>query len=173
MGLFSALSGKIFRFNSINIPIDNGIASSIKALEDRPESILLIGAFGITQEMVSRVFHPDHGMFRNSLDVLTSESLAEVYNVLMDLSVSSILALSLNIDEKRFIAGLSKVSGQSIDKKTRELESYLQADTGVMKAYENICSALCREEDPQSTILFGVTHLKIYDEFVEEIGNVI
>ena len=40
MGLFSALSGKIYRFNSINQPIDNGIAAKIKGLEDTPECIL-------------------------------------------------------------------------------------------------------------------------------------
>ena len=42
MGLFSALSGKIYRFNSINIPIDNGIAARIKELdESSTERILL------------------------------------------------------------------------------------------------------------------------------------
>lgn len=173
MGLFSALSGKIYRFNSINQPIDNGIAAKIKGLEDTPERFLLIGAFGITQEMVGQAFHPDHGMFRKSLDVLTAEGLAKVYYVLMDLSVSSILKLPLNIDEKGFIAGLSKVSGQSTEKTAEDIANYTKADSGVMKAYENICSALGREQDSQSAILFGTTFMKIYDEVVAKIGEAV
>lgn len=173
MGLFSALSGKIYRFNSINQPIDNGIAAKIKGLEDTPERFLLIAAFGITQEMVGQIFHPDHGMFRKSLDTLTAESLAMVYYILMDLSVSSILKLPLNIDEKGFIAGLSKVSGQSIDKTMEDIANYTKADSGVMKAYENTCSALGREQDSQSAILFGTTFMKIYDEVVTKIGKAV
>jgi hypothetical protein len=173
MGLFSALSGKIYRFNSINQPIDNGIAAKIKGLEDTPERFLLIAAFGITQEMVGQIFHPDHGMFKKSLDSLTAESLAKIYYVLMDLSVSSILKLPLNIDEKGLIAGLSKVSGQSTDKTIEDIANYTKADSGVMKAYENTCSALGREQDSQSAILFGTTFMKIYNEVVEKIGNAV
>jgi hypothetical protein len=173
MGLFSALSGKIYRFNSINIPIDNGIATKIKGLDDTPERFLLIGTFGITQEMVGQTFHPDHGIFRKSLDTLTAESLAKVYCVLLDLSVSSILKLPLNIDEKGLVAGLSQASGQSTDKTAENIANYTKADSGIMKAYENTCSALGREQDSQSAILFGTTFMKIYDEVVAKIGNVI
>ena len=173
MGLFSALSGKIYRFNSINQPIDNGIAAKIKGLEDTPERFLLIAAFGITQEVVGQIFHPDHGMFRKSLDSLTAEILAKVYYVVLDLSVSSIIKLPLNIDEKNIIDGLSKVSGQTTDKTAEDIASYTKADSGVMKAYENTCSALGREQDSQTAILFGTTFMKIYDEVVAKIGNAI
>ena len=173
MGLFSALSGKIYRFNSINQPIDNGIAAKIKGLEDIPERFLLIAAFGITQKMVSQIFHPDNGMFRKSLDALTAESLAKIYYVLTDLSVSSILKLPLNIDEKGLIAGLSKVSGQSTDKTAEDIANYTKADSGVMKAYENTCSALGKEQDSQTTILFGTTYMKIYEDVVEKIGKAV
>ena len=173
MGLFSALSGKIYRFNSINQPIDNGIAAKIKGLEDTPERFLLIAAFGITQEMVGQTFHPDHGMFKKSLDSLTAESLAKVYYLLLDLSVSSITKLPLNIDEKNLIDGLSKVSGQATDKTEGDISSYTKADSGVMKAYENTCSALSREQDSQTAILFGTTFMKIYDEVVAKIGKAV
>ena len=136
MGLFSALSGKIYRFNSINIPIDNG-------------------------------------MFRKSLDTLTAENLAKVYYVVLDLSVSSIIKLPLNIDEKNIIDGLSKVSGQSTDKTREDIASYTNADSGVMKAYENICPALGRQEDSQTAILFGTTFMKIYEAVVEKIGKAV
>lgn len=173
MGLFSALSGKIYRFNSINQPIDNGIAAKIKGLEDTPERFLLIAAFGITQETVGQIFHPDNGMFRKSLDSLTAESLAKVYYILLDLSVSSITKLPLNIDEKNLIEGLSKVSGQATDKTEEDIASYTKADSGVIKAYENICLALERQEDSQTAILFGTTFMKIYNEVVEKIGHAI
>ena len=173
MGLFSALSGKIYRFNSINQPIDNGIAAKIKGLEDTPERFLLIAAFGITQEMVGQIFHPDHGMFRKSLDSLTAESLAKIYYILLDLSVSSIIKLPLNIDEKNIIEGLSKVSGQATDKTVEDIASYTKADSGVMKAYENTCLALGRQEDSQTAILFGTTFMKIYEEVVAKIGKAV
>lgn len=173
MGLFSALSGKIYRFNSINIPIDNGIAAKIKGLDDTPERFLLICAFGITQEMVGQIFHPDNGMFRKSLDSLTAESLAKVYYILLDLSVSSIIKLPLNIDETNIIEGLSKVSGQSTDKTAEDIASYTKADSGVMKAYENTRVALSREEDSQTAILFGTTFMKIYNDVVEKIGKAV
>jgi len=173
MGLFSALSGKIYRFNSINQPIDNGIAAKIKGLEDIPERFLLIAAFGITQEMVGQIFHPDQGMFRKSLDSLTAESLAKIYYILLDLSVSSIIKLPLNIDEKTLVDGLSKVSGQATNKTEEDIASYTKADSGVMKAYENTCSALGREQDSQTAILFGTTFMKIYNEVVEKIGSAI
>ena len=173
MGLFSALSGKIYRFNSINQPIDNSIAAKIKGLEDTPERFLLIAAFGITQETVGQIFHPDNGMFRKSLDSLTAESLAKVYYILLDLSVSSITKLPLNIDEKNLIEGLSKVSGQATDKTEEDIASYTKADSGVIKAYENICLALERQEDSQTAILFGTTFMKIYNEVVEKIGHAI
>lgn len=173
MGLFSALSGKIYRFNSINQPIDNGIAAKIKGLEDTPERFLLIAAFGVTQEMVGQIFHPDHGMFRKSLDSLTAESLAKTYYLLLDLSVSSIVKLPLNIDEKNIIDGLSKISGQAIDKTAEDIASYTKADSEVMKAYENTCSALGREQDSQTAILFGTTFMKIYDEVVAKIGKAV
>lgn len=173
MGLFSALSGKIYRFNSINQPIDNGIAAKIKGLEDTPERFLLIAAFGITQEMVGQIFHPDQGMFRKSLDSLTAESLAKIYYILLDLSVSSIIKLPLNIDEKTLVDGLSKVSGQATNKTEEDIASYTKANSGVMKAYENTCSALGREQDSQTAVLFGTTFMKIYDEVVAKIGNAI
>ena len=173
MGLFSALSGKIYRFNSINQPIDNGIAAKIKGLEDTPERFLLIAAFGITQEVVGQIFHPDHGMFRKSLDSLTAESLAKVYYILLDLSVSSIIKLPLNIEEKNIIEGLSKVSGQATDKTVEDIACYTKADSGVMKAYENTCLALGRQEDSQTAILFGTTFMKIYEEVVAKIGKAV
>jgi hypothetical protein len=173
MGLFSALSGKIYRFNSINQPIDNGIAAKIKGLEDTPERFLLIAAFGITQEMVGQIFHPDHGMFRKSLDSLTAESLAKVYYIVLDLSVSSIIKLPLNIEEKNIIDGLSKVSGQATDKTVEDIASYTRADSGVMKACENTCFALGIKEDSQTAILFGTTFMKIYEVVVDKVGKAI
>lgn len=173
MGLFSALSGKIYRFNSINQPIDNGIATKIKGLEDTPERFLLIAAFGITQETVGQIFHPDNGMFRKSLDSLTAESLAKVYYILLDLSVSSITKLPLNIDEKNIIEGLSKVSGQAINKTAEDIASYTKADSGVMKACENICFTLGIQEDSQIVISFNATFMKIYEDVVEKVGKAI
>jgi hypothetical protein len=42
-----------------------------------------------------------------------------------------------------------------------------------MKAYENICSSLGREQDSQSAILFSTTFMKIYDEVVAKIGEAV
>ena len=173
MGLFSALSGKIYRFNSINQHIDNRIAAIIKGLEDTAERFLLIAAFGITQEMIGQIFHPDRGMFKKSLNSLTAESLERVYYILLDLSVSSIMKLPLNIDEKNIIDGLSKVSGQSTDKTAIDIVSYTKADSGVLEAYEKTCLTLGIQDDSQTAILFGTTFIKTYSEVVEKIGHAV
>lgn len=175
MGLFSALTGKIYRFNSINIPIDNGIAASIKELdESSTERILLTMAFGITQEMVGLIFHPDNGIFRKSLDSLTKESLGKIYYVLMDLSVSQIIQTPmLNIDSKSLINSFAKISQSTADKKTEDVESYKKAESGVMKAYENICQNLNREGDAQSAISFGTSFINIHNEVITKLGEAI
>ena len=175
MGLFSALSGKIYRFNSINIPIDNGIAARIKELdESSTERILLTMAFGITQEMVGLIFHPDDGIFRKSLDSLTKESLEKTYYVLMDLSISQIIQTPmLNIDEKGLINDFAQISKSTADKKKEDVEIYKKAESGVMKAYENICQNLSREGDAQTAIPFGTSFIKIHNDVMTKLGKAI
>lgn len=175
MGLFSALSGKIYRFNSINIPIDNGIAARIKELdESSTERILLTMAFGITQEMVGLIFHPDNGIFRKSLDALTKESLEKTYYVLMDLSVSQIIqAPVLNVDSENLIANFAKISQSTVDKKTEDIEVYKKAESGVMKAYENICENLNIKGEAQSAIPFGTSFINIHNEVMTKLVDAI
>jgi len=175
MGLFSALSGKIYRFNSINIPIDNGIAARIKELdESSTDRILLTMAFGITQEMVGLIFHPDNGIFRKSLDSLTKDNLEKTYYVLLDLSVSQIIQTPmLNINSENLINNFAKISQSTASKKIEDVEIYKKANSSVMKAYENICLNLSRQEDAQSAISFGSIFLKIYNEVITKLGEVI
>ena len=175
MGLFSALSGKIYRFNSINIPIDNGIAARIKELEESStERILLTMAFGTTQEMVGLIFHPDNGIFRKSLDSLTKESLEKIYYVLMDLSISQIIQTPmLNIDNKSLISSFAKISQSTEDKKIEDVETYKKAESGVMKAYENICQNLNREGDAQSAIPFGTSFINIHNDVMTKLVEAI
>ncbi|MFA5169127.1 MAG: hypothetical protein WC420_00055 [Candidatus Paceibacterota bacterium] len=177
MGFLSSLgnmlSGRIYHFNSINAPIDNSIAAKIKRLDDAPERFLLIMSFGITQEMVGQVFHPDSGIFKKSLESLTAESLTKIYFILLDLSVSSIIKLPLNINERNIISGLSRVSDRAVNKTAENIKNYTEADSGIMKAYENICSALNKEQNKQTAILFGTTFMKIYNEIIEKIGSAV
>jgi len=175
MGLFSALSGKIYHFNSINIPIDNGIAARIKELdESSTERILLTMAFGITQEMVGLIFHPDNGIFRKSLNSLTKESLGETYYVLMDLSVSQIIQTHmLNVDNEKLISDFAKISQSNTEKKTKDIEVYKNAESGVMKAYENICQNLNREGDAQTAVPFGTSFIKIHNDVMTKLVDAI
>lgn len=173
MGLFSALSGKIYRFNSINIPIDNGIAARIKEMDESSiERILLTIVFGITQEMIGLIFHPDNGIFKKSLDSLTKESLEKTYNVLLDLSVSQIIQTSLfKIKTEKLIGDFAKISQSTAEQKAKDIEVYKKADSGVMKAYENICHNLGRQEDAQSSVLFGTSFINIYNEVTNKLGK--
>lgn len=164
MGLFSALSGKTYRFNLINIPVDNGIAQKIKELEDTPERFLLIGAFGMTQKMIGEIFHPDHGMFKKSLDYLTKKNLENIYYILLNLSVSLIKKLPLNIYQEDLINDLSKITSITNEK----LDSI-----DINGSYENICNLINLEQNSQNTILFFKTFMKIYEEIVEKIGNAV
>lgn len=175
MGLFSALSGKIYRFNSINIPIDNGIAARIKGLDESSmERILLTMVFGITQEMIGLIFHPDNGIFRKSLDSLTKESLEKTYYALLNLGVSQIIQTPmLNIDSEKLISSFAKISESTTEKKSEDIEVYKKADSSVMKAYENICLNLDRQGEAQSAISFGTSFINIYNEVIIKLGKAV
>lgn len=173
--LFSALTGKIAHFNSINQPIDNGIGAKIRALEESPEKLLLICAFGLAQEVVSEMFHPDNGIFRKSVDSLTYEKLEKIYHTLMDISVSSITQIPLFNEEVKnnVINSLAVVLGSKEEKKRDDVKTYSEAESGVMKAYETVCSILAMKEDPQSAIPFGTTYMKVYNDVMTKLGQLI
>ncbi len=180
MGLFSALTGKVYRFNSINIPIDNGIATRIKEIDEvaeAAEKLFLAMAFDVAQKMVGQIFYLDHEIFKKSLDSLTKESLEKIYYILLDLSVSVIIqipSIKVNIDlKKNIILNLAKISGSTIDNKTEDIANYMEANSGVMKAYENICFVLGRQEDSQSAILFCATFLRIHNEAMTKLGDLL
>jgi len=174
MGLFSALSGKIYRFNSINIPIDNGMAERIKKLDESYERLVIIMAFGIAQQIIQEIFHPDHGVFKKSLDSLTKDSLEKIYYIILDSSLNQIIAVPvLNIDQEKLINEYAKVAQSTQDVKTADINIYKQAESGVMKAYENVCLLLNRKGEAQSAISFGTTYLNLYNSVVDKLGEML
>lgn len=100
MGIFSALNGKIYRFNSINTPIDNELANRIENLDNSTEKLILIMAFGVAQDTIQNIFHPDHGSFKNVLQNLEKDNLRYIYNIIMIYIMLNSLNLIKKVDEK-------------------------------------------------------------------------
>jgi hypothetical protein len=177
MGLFDALTGKIWRFNSINIPIDNSIASRIKELDESSEKLLIVLAFGISQQMISQIFNPDVGILRKSLDSLTANKLEQIYHTLMDYSMCLLIKLPLpetNSDtEDTHISCLAKVLLSEDHKIKADILAYTKSDSGVMGLYENICSILGHQPNSKETILFFGSFMEIYKNSVSKLTNAI
>ncbi|MBT4209955.1 MAG: hypothetical protein HOE19_03525 [Candidatus Komeilibacteria bacterium] len=89
MGLFSALSGKIYKFNSINTPMSNELDSKIFGLSDTPSQNIIRRGFFLAQQMILIMFHPDEGMFRTSISDLNSNKLKNIWNTIIIWDVSS------------------------------------------------------------------------------------
>lgn len=65
----------------------------------------------------------------------------------------------------------AKISQSTAEQKAKDIEIYKKADSGVMKAYENICHNLDRQEDAQSSILFGTSFINTYNEVINKLGK--
>ena len=177
--LFDALTGKIGHFNSINQPIDNGIASRIRELaedgkpDESGEVLLITFSFGITQEVVSDLFYPDNGIFRKTLGSITKEGLEGVYKTIMDLSLFQITQLPLNIKKETLINNFAKVSGLTPTEKEADIKVYENAKSSVMKAYEAICRHLNISEDAQGAILFNSSFMKAFEDATTKLNEII
>ncbi len=164
--LFSALTGKIAHFNSINQPIDNGIGAKIRALEESPEKILAIYTFGMTQEIVSSIFNPNDGVFHNRVSTLTPEMMSGIYRTLMDASASAILASQAFKDEvkDKLIEVMSKLSNTTREEREAGINEYDSERGVIMKAYENVVKLLAIKEDGLQCVKFGKEFMRILDE---------
>jgi len=83
MGILSALSGKVYHFNTINTPINNDLNSRIKNLEKSIEQIYLLACFDVSQKIIFGMFDPDNGMFAKQIKTLTEKSLKSIWFILM------------------------------------------------------------------------------------------
>jgi len=177
--LFDALTGKIGHLNSINQPIDNGIASRIRELaeagkpDESGEVLLITFSFGITQEVVSDLFYPNNGIFRKVLASITKEGLESIYKTIMDLSLFQITQLPLNIKKEILINNFAKVSESTPTEKEADIKDYEKAESSVMKAYRVICKHLDISEDAQSAMLFNSSFMKAFEKAIAELGKII
>lgn len=177
--LFDALTGKIGHFNSINRPIDNGIASRIRELaedskpDESGEVLLITFSFGITQEVVSDLFHPDNGIFRKILGSITEDGLERVYKTIMDLSLFQIMQLPLNIRKEILINNFAKVFESTPAGKEADVKVYEGAESSVMKAYEATCRHLNVSEDAQGAISFNSSFMKAFERATAKLGEMI
>jgi len=83
MGIFSALSGKIYHFNSINTPIDNELAHRIKELDNSIGKIALSASFNVAQATILQIFHPDKGVLKNYIHKLDKDDLRNIWHIII------------------------------------------------------------------------------------------
>lgn len=83
MGLFSALSGKTYHYNSINTPIDNELADRIRELDVSAEKAILAMFFDITQKNVQGIFNPDTGIMKEHIQGMDRIRLKRIWNILI------------------------------------------------------------------------------------------
>jgi len=116
MGIFSALSGKIRHFNSINTPIDNELAHRIKELDDSIGKIALLASFDVAQNTILQIFHPDNGILKNYILKLDKDGLRKIWHIIITYVIWQVVknkdetektdiilktALALGIDEHK------------------------------------------------------------------------
>ncbi|OGY92618.1 MAG: hypothetical protein A3B31_02360 [Candidatus Komeilibacteria bacterium RIFCSPLOWO2_01_FULL_53_11] len=167
MGLFNALTGKIYRFNKINMPIYKGINDRISALDDSTERLIVIGAFGITDEMIKYIFQPDNGIFKNQLNILTNNSLEKTYHTLLDAALSQLTKTPLiNTSNEKIIDYMAKVTNSTMEQKQLDINNYNKAESIAMLAYEKICTILSTQDSSQGAIFFSRTFININHEIM-------
>ncbi len=76
-----------------------------------------------------------------------------------------------NINTEKLTNDFAKISQSTAEQKAKDIEVYKKADSSVMKAYENICHNLGRQEDVQSSVLFGPSFINIYNEVINKLGK--
>lgn len=172
MGIFDIFSQEINHFNSVNIPLDNSWGKEIRSLDESTEKIVVIWTFGITQKVIDSMFCSKEAPFKSFLGTIDLKQLDKVYQVIFNLSASELLKSKVfNIKSEPYIANLAKVFYVSPEQKNLDINEYMQAESGVMRAYENICSTLNLKESSGDAITFGTSYTKIFNEVSTTVLN--
>jgi len=169
MGILSALSGKIYHFNSINTPIDNDISGRISKLDNSIEKISLAACFDISQRMVLGMFDPDNGMFSSKVKSLSEKKLRTIWFILMlacvELTISSAgNEISYGQNMVVQLANLFDQSQERINDLISEGKMQKIDSLFFTEIWYQICSVL--EEDPENKInstAFITAFSDIYD----------
>lgn len=168
MGLLSALSGKIWHFNTINTPIDNDIHNKIMALDNSPEKISLGACFWTSQKMVLGMFEPDAGMFKDNIKSLTERSMKTVWIILMNACVEQVIS-ALGHESKyaqNMVEKVAYVLGQPHEeiKELINLGNSIEMSDFFLELWEKICTTIGADpKNEASFIAFTTAFSDIYD----------
>lgn len=156
MGLLSALSEKIYHFNSINTPIDNELNKKILELENSIEKVSLIAAFYISQKMVLGMFNPDNGMFNNKIKLLTTQKLKTIWTMLIIASVEQLISTA-GLESDYGITVIHNTS-KILNIPTDEIVNFIKLNTNdsesenivLVEIWDKICDTI--NEDPKNSV---------------------
>ena len=169
MGLFSALSGKIYHFNSINTPIDNELAKKIKDLDDSIGKIALLVSFGVAQETISEIFHPDNGILRNYIKNLEKSGFRIIWNSIMTYVIWNILE-EKNENEKNDIIKKTMLVLE-MDKHKLDLHFIIYKNKSQIEQLCILWQIICNQIQPgldndNNTFEFSNIFIDVYNKII-------
>lgn len=83
MGLFNILSGKVNRLNNLFLPVSHEIKEKIEKLNDSIEKFAYSQSFEITLNIIIPLFHPDKGMFKDTINYLERQQVKKIFEILI------------------------------------------------------------------------------------------
>lgn len=152
MGILSALSGKIYHFNSINTPIDNELAHRIKELDDDIEKLALAISFDVAQKSILQMFNPDNGVHRKFINDLSKDNLRNIWNILIIWTILTIISNKENINKEKLIKNTTLVLGldeHKIDLSFAFFKDKKQAQQ-LMVLWHIICNQIKQDLDDEN-----------------------
>lgn len=174
MGIFSALSGKIYHFNSINTPIDNELAYRIRGLDDDAEKLVLAVAFDVAQQSILRIFHPDNGLHKKFIHSLSKDNLRNIWNIIIVFSIFTTLADEKSISREKLIKNITLVLGIDEHKLDLLFSFFENKDKGkqLMILWQVICNQIKPDLDNQDNFSkFTDFFVDIFNEKYEKIKS--
>jgi len=171
MGLFSALSGKIYHFNSINTPIDNELAHRVTELDDNLEKMVLAVSFDVSSELILEIFHPDRGIYKKYIQNLSKDNLRNVWNILVIWVALEISKGNKNVNKKEVLKNITIVLGLN----TRKINILSvpfkdkKQDYKLMALWNIICNQIGAESNNDILNKFANLFISIFDKKFEKL----
>lgn len=173
MGILSALSGKIYHFNSINTPIDNELAHRVQELDDSLEKLVLAVSFDVSSQSVLEMFHPDNGMFKKYINDLSKDNLRNIWNILIVWVAFQISEGNQNVNRKKVLKNLALVLGlndRKIDMLSIPFKDKKQ-DYQLIALWDIICNQIGIKSDNDSFNKFADLFINVFNKNFEKLNN--
>lgn len=112
MGIFAALKGDIYHFNSNAVPVLNDIFAKLNSLDESEEKEYLLKKLVISNTGIDMLFHPDTGIIRGEVKKFDKEAFYVLHEMTILFLISHFKSVSLERAEKSrklFINAVNRV----------------------------------------------------------------